>query len=129
LLKTQIEVQEQTFQHISREIHDNINLSLTLAKLNLNTLNWEDLLQVKCAVKSSVETLGTAIVDLSNLSKSTSTDTIKNLGLLTSIQLEIERIRSTNKFLINLNVFGDPFYLDSEKELIMFRIIQEAFNN
>ena len=35
LLKTRLEIQEQTFQAISREIHDNINLSLTLAKLNL----------------------------------------------------------------------------------------------
>ena len=40
ILKTQLEIQEQTLQHISREIHDNINLSLTLAKLNLNTLDW-----------------------------------------------------------------------------------------
>ena len=40
ILKTQLEIQEQTLQHISREIHDNINLSLTLAKLNLNTFDW-----------------------------------------------------------------------------------------
>ena len=30
LLETQLEIQEQTFQNISREIHDNIGLSLTL---------------------------------------------------------------------------------------------------
>ena len=40
-MAAQLEIQEDTFQHISREIHDNINLSLTLAKLNLNTLNWD----------------------------------------------------------------------------------------
>jgi len=42
LLTTQLEIQEQTFQNISREIHDNIGLSLTLAKLNLNTINWNN---------------------------------------------------------------------------------------
>lgn len=42
LLKTKLEIQEQTFQHISGEIHDNISLSLTLAKLNLNTIEWHD---------------------------------------------------------------------------------------
>src|SRR4030095_2533897 len=42
LLATQLEIQEQTFQNISREIHDNISLSLTLAKLQLNTLNLND---------------------------------------------------------------------------------------
>ena len=40
LLTTKLEIQEQTFQHISREIHDNISLSLTLVKLHLNTFEW-----------------------------------------------------------------------------------------
>ena len=34
LLQTKLEMQENTFQKISREIHDNISLGLTLAKLN-----------------------------------------------------------------------------------------------
>jgi signal transduction histidine kinase len=35
LLKTQIEVQEETLNHISREIHDNITQVLSFVKLNL----------------------------------------------------------------------------------------------
>src|SRR5437868_8710337 len=50
LLSTQIEIQENTFQQISREIHDNINLELTLAKLILNTLDWTYLDGVKIQV-------------------------------------------------------------------------------
>jgi two-component system, NarL family, sensor kinase len=42
LMTAQLEIQEQTFQHISREIHDNISLNLTLAKLQLNTFDWND---------------------------------------------------------------------------------------
>ncbi|MFM7979443.1 MAG: histidine kinase, partial [Candidatus Fonsibacter sp.] len=38
LLKSQIQVQENTFQNISREIHDNIGQKLTLAKLHLNAI-------------------------------------------------------------------------------------------
>ena len=38
ILKSQIQVQEQTFQNISREIHDNIGQKLSLAKLQLKTL-------------------------------------------------------------------------------------------
>src|SRR6476659_6917468 len=41
LLRSQIEIQEQTFQNISREIHDNIGQKLTLAKLHLNTLSQD----------------------------------------------------------------------------------------
>lgn len=53
LLRTQIEIQEQTFQNISRDIHDNISLSLTLAKLNLNTLDWLDIESAYRSVKTS----------------------------------------------------------------------------
>ena len=37
LLRAQLEIQEQTFQNISQEIHDNIGQMLSLVKLNLNT--------------------------------------------------------------------------------------------
>src|ERR1700759_398478 len=57
LLKTQVEIQEQTFQNISREIHDNISLSLTLAKLHLNTLDWNNLSKAPGLVKSLVDIL------------------------------------------------------------------------
>ena len=40
ILNTQLEIQEQTFRNISKEIHDNIGMSLTLAKLNLNMLTF-----------------------------------------------------------------------------------------
>src|SRR6187397_2089403 len=42
LLETEIEIQEQTFQLISKEIHDNITQSLSLANLTLNCLDLGD---------------------------------------------------------------------------------------
>ncbi|MBS1565400.1 MAG: DUF2572 family protein, partial [Bacteroidetes bacterium] len=42
LLSTQLEMQEQTMKHISREIHDNISALLSMAKLNLRGIGEED---------------------------------------------------------------------------------------
>src|SRR5450755_3837814 len=39
LLKTRLEIQEQTFRNISQEIHDNIGQVLSLAKLNISTMD------------------------------------------------------------------------------------------
>src|SRR6267154_750442 len=39
LLRSQLEIQEQIFTHISQEMHDNISQVLSLVRLNLNTLN------------------------------------------------------------------------------------------
>src|SRR5687768_12655611 len=78
LLSTQLEIQEQTFQNISREIHDNIGLSLTLAKLNLNTLlyNKSDIDKIN----SSIELIGEALNDLSDISKSLNPEIINSNG-------------------------------------------------
>ena len=61
ILNTQLELQEQTFSDISREIHDNIGMSLTLAKLNLNTLRPDDAAQSAFQVNSSIDLISKAI--------------------------------------------------------------------
>jgi len=129
LLHTQLEIQEQTLQHISREIHDNINLSLTLAKLNLNTFDWTYPDKTKNKIDSSLQQISKAIVDLSDLSKGMNSELIINQGLIEVLKKEINRLKDLNLFELDYVITGSPVFLDSQKELVIFRIIQEAFNN
>jgi two-component system, NarL family, sensor kinase len=129
LLSAQVEMQEVTFQHISREIHDNINLALSLAKLNLHTIQSNDEPDIKNQIECSLEQISKAICDLSDISKSLNSDLILNQGLLKALQIEFDRITRMNVFQLKYRVTGDPVFMDSNKELIVFRIIQEAINN
>jgi two-component system NarL family sensor kinase len=129
LLLTQVEIQENTFQKISREIHDNISLSLTLAKLNLNTLEWNHLDKLKSQINASLEQISKAIIDLSDISKSLNSELIINQGLIKALEKELEKIREMNFFQLKFSVTGDPVFMDSNKELVILRIVQEAFNN
>ena len=129
LLKAQVEIQENTFENISREIHDNINLSLTLAKLNMNTINWNEKNKSATLIHSSVDLLSKAINDLSDISKSMNPDVISNQGLLDAINKEVEKVRNTGVFDIDFLISGNPIFLDAQKELIIFRIVQESLNN
>jgi signal transduction histidine kinase len=129
ILKTQLEMQEQTLQHISREIHDNISLSLTLAKLNLNTLDWNDPAQTKSQLDSSLEQISKAIADLSDISKGMNSELIANQGLIEVLEKETKRLKELNLFELGYMITGSPVFMDSQKELVIFRIIQEAFNN
>ncbi|HTF30250.1 MAG TPA: hypothetical protein VK625_15470, partial [Flavitalea sp.] len=54
LLHIQLEIQEQTFQEVSKEIHDNISLGLTLSKLHLNTLHTPDQAEFEEKIEVSV---------------------------------------------------------------------------
>jgi two-component system NarL family sensor kinase len=129
LLTTQLEIQEQTFQNISREIHDNIGLSLTLAKLNLNTIDWNNAGHSQEKVGGSINFISRAIEDLSYISKALHTGFIEENGLLKALELEINKIQKLGIFNIRYDVTGSPVYMQTQKELVIFRIIQEVLNN
>jgi two-component system NarL family sensor kinase len=129
LLKTQLEIQEHTFDNISQEIHDNISLSLTLAKLNLNTVNINNKFLTTDAIENSVALISNAINGLSNISKSLNSEVISSHGLITALELEISKIKKCGKHEITFDVTGEPVFLEPQKELVLFRITQEALNN
>lgn len=127
-LKIELEIQEETFLHISKEIHDNICLSLTLAKLHLNTYLINENKRIE-EIENSIDILSKSLLDLHDLSKSVDGEVIKKHGLIYSLEQEIEKLRKTTKLDINENIQGELIYLEPDKELMVFRIIQESFNN
>jgi hypothetical protein len=129
LLNTQLEIQEQTLQTISREIHDHICLNLTLAKLNLITLDNKNKKETTDRINSSIDILGRSIHELSDISHSMNPEIIESQGLIKALELEIEKIRKPGLFNIQFHINGNPVFMDSQKELFIFRIIQETFNN
>lgn len=129
LLKTQVEIQEQTFKNIAQEIHDNINLSLTLAKLNLYMLGQNGPERSPDTINRSIGLISSAITDLSAISRGLNSEVICQQGLLRALQHEVDRIGRNTNLIIHLVISGEPVYLDSSRELFIFRIVQEAFNN
>ena len=129
MLQSQLEIQEQTFENISREIHDNIGQKLTLAKLHLNTLNIDDKYKATTQLDDSIIIISEAINDLSDISRSMSSEIIQNNGIIKALEFEISQLKKSSLYQIHLIVTGDPIFLDSKKDLVLFRIIQEALNN
>ena len=129
LLQSHLEIQEQTFQNISREIHDNIGQKLTLAKLHLNTLNYTDTVKTVTQVNGSVNMISEAINDLSDISRSMSSENILNNGLIKALEFEVAQMDKPGLYDIHLSVTGNTLFLDASKELVLFRIFQEALNN
>jgi len=129
LLKSQLEIQEQTFRHISQEIHDNIGQMLSLAKLNLATMNASQPLGLEQKIADSKKLVSQAIYDLRDLSHGLSTDYIADLGLVRGIEHELDMVRKSGGYETALNIDGVPYLLDKQKELIIYRIIQQTLNN
>ena len=129
LLQTQIEIQEQTLKTVAQEIHDNIGQILSLAKLNLNTFPVITDAAIQARVDDTKQLIGKAIVDLRDLSRSLNGDKINELGLEQAISSELKILQNTGKFSTGLLITGSPYKLDSKKEMVLFRMVQEAMNN
>ena len=129
LLRAQLEIQEQTFKTISQEIHDNVGQMLSLAKLNLNTIDLQNQERAAEKVESARNLVGKAINDLRDLSKTLNTDTIAAAGLLNAIEAELHQLEKTGTLKTTFHLSGTHLKLDAQKELILFRIVQEALHN
>jgi two-component system, NarL family, sensor kinase len=128
LLKTQMEIQEQTFKTISQEIHDNIGQMLSLAKLNLSKFEM-DRQNSDEAVLSAKDLVSHAVTSLRDLSKTLNTDTISTIGLVKSIELELQLVEKTTGIKTRMQSNGHATKLSPQQELILFRIVQEGLHN
>jgi two-component system NarL family sensor kinase len=129
LLKTQLEIQEYTFQYISREIHDNIGQFISLAKLHLNTLEIKENASATQRVDDAVELLTRALDELRDLSRSLSSEIIRNGGLTKAIEQLVTQLQKLAIGEVVYEISGDYQFLDEQKEIFILRILQEAINN
>ncbi len=128
LLMNKLQIQEQTFQNISREVHDNIGQKLTLAKLQLNTLVHTDP-EINERIKVVVQIITESLNDLRDISRSLSSEIIINNGLIKALENEINHLNKSCQYSIKLIITGEPIFMDSETELVIFRMIQESLSN
>ncbi|HZX58288.1 MAG TPA: ATP-binding protein [Mucilaginibacter sp.] len=129
LLKTQLEIQEQTFEYVSKEIHDNITQVLSFVKLSLGTMGNTLEPDKKAKVNESRELIAQSINDLRDLSKSMSFEHISSIGLAKTIETEVERINKSGLLKVFFSIEGQIYAIGEQQELVLFRILQEALNN
>ena len=128
LLRTQLEIKEQTLKNVSQEIHDNIGQTLSLARMTLNIMAMEQDGNPE-KINQSQALVGKAIQDLRDLSKTLNADMLLFSGLLPALEAELKAIEKTGVFDTELFIEGQAFKMDPQKELILYRIVQEALQN
>lgn len=128
-LRSQLEIQENTFKTIGQELHDNIGQMLSVVKLSLSALPLEKEHKATEMVKGSQEVLNKAIIDLSHLTKSLHTERIIDVGLPESIRAELLAVKRAGLIKVFFKVIGEEFFFDEQKSIFLFRIFQETLNN
>ena len=127
LLKTQIEIKEQTMSNISRELHDNFGQIASLIKINLGMMKVKD--KDNEAVNESLDLVKQLILDIKSLSTTLKGENLKRFGLLNMIDKDMARISKLDSIHLSRTGIDSIPNLESEKEVFLYRISQEIFNN
>ncbi len=129
LLKSRLEIQEQTLQHVSRELHDNIGQVASLIKINLNTIQLQQPAAAETKLENTKILTRQLITDLKLLSTSLNTDKITRVGLMRALQNETENLERTGVFKAQFLQHSEVPVITDEKTIILFRMAQEILNN
>lgn len=128
LIYAEVRAQEAVFRMISREIHDNIGLSLTTIKLFLYRIGMGPQEEANM-IRGSINMLSRVIDQLRHICRGMNGDVLEDQGLVNALQQEIERINQLNQIRIVMHVEGEQVNFDSSREVIVLRMIQESINN
>lgn len=127
LRQSKIEVQEATYSVLSKELHDNVGQLLSTAKMLLG-LTERKLDQSPDTLHTANETLGKAIYELRMLSRSLDKDWLEQFNFSENLTAEIRRINSGG--IISAEYIGSlSIPLNAEKQILLFRVVQEAIQN
>ena len=128
ILQSRLEMQEQTFETISQEIHDNVGQLLSLAKVQLSTAEQNPAAN-KTLIAEIKTNIGNALTDLRDIAKSLSAGRLQQLSLEQAIEQELQRMGRHGLLKTQLNIQGEEQPLAEQKKIIVFRMAQECFQN
>ncbi|XLS30819.1 sensor histidine kinase [Flavobacteriaceae bacterium M23B6Z8] len=130
LLKTQIEIQEQTMKSFGREIHDSVGQKLTLSSIYLQQLIFDE---KSPEIDPELEHINTiideAIKELRQLSRSLTDYTIKTVDLEQLVAQECEKINELKKYEITFRYEKVQSSIPYTVKSVVIRIVQEFFTN
>lgn len=124
LLHSKLEIQEQTFTEISKELHDNVGQLLSLASLQLGMAQNQSIPLEK--IKQNIDT---ALGDLRNISKSLNGEYIQQFSIAEFLQNIKNQLDGTETIDFQIEQIGERYTLAIPKKIILIRVLQEAIQN
>ena len=129
ILKTQLEVQEQTMQTIGADLHDNIGQLLSLTSLTLNSIEIEEANKAQQKIDTALDLNSRCIKELRLLGKLLQGEQLIGNGLTEAIGHEIAWIEKAGQYQVSYQTENFSADSNTDKDLLVFRILQEVLNN
>ncbi len=130
LLNASIRLQEEERQRIAADLHDDAGPLLATARLylNENLVNLDKSTQLQ-SIYNAKQIIDDTIQLIRNISHSLMPPTLKNFGLESAVNDLFQKISGSGSMNASSRFHDYRERLQSENELIIFRVIQELVNN
>lgn len=120
--------QEQERSRLARDLHDGLGGLLSGTKIQLSTLNTKIPAENKSEMSKSMEHLDNAVDELRRVAHNLMPDLLIKYGLEEALKEYANRM-STDQLDIAVQFLGYTHTLEQDKQLLVYRIIQELVNN
>ncbi len=129
LLESKLKIQEETFQAISQNLHDNIGSNISTAMLLLYKDEHTNEQEMEDNRREALGMLDRIVDDLKNIARSLNAGYLEDIGLSEAIRHRIEQLERFKRFEIDFFNNDMPHRLDRHKQVMLFYIFQESINN
>ena len=129
IAKAEQEIKEQTMQTIGADLHDNVGQLLSLTSLTLKSIDPEEPSKSASKVNSAIELISHSIQEMRLLGRLLQGEQLISQGLDEAIRHEIRWMEKSGKYTVIYLCEVELPASNPDKDLIIFRILQEILNN
>lgn len=124
-----LRAQEEERRRLARDLHDEVNQSLTAILLRLEALSHAPPQQLDEEVGELKRLVNQAMDELLKLARQLRPSALDDHGLTSAIVSQVRRFSSQTGIKAELKTSGDPIELESDQEIAVYRFAQEALSN
>lgn len=123
-----VEGQEEERKRIASELHDGLGILLSVTKMRFSTIR-DSSPENKELLESASSMLEQASGEVRRISHNMMPGLLTKLGFYEAVEDLFERVGDSGEIKVTCNIIGNQERLPENKEIMLYRIIQELVNN
>ncbi|MBT1706191.1 sensor histidine kinase [Chryseosolibacter indicus] len=127
MLEAELQSQESERRRLAADLHDSIGGMLSTIRVGITTIAKK--LPEPGQVDQTKQMLDDTISSVRRISRDLMPSTLEKFGLLNALTELCERFQATSGIVIHFTEEGSYQTMDKNRELMVFRIVQELINN
>lgn len=130
IIKNTIQSQEKERKRIAQDLHDEVGAMLSVVKLNVGRIERKiEETKTKDLTSETKSYLDDVILQVRRISRGLLPPSLEKLGLYHALEEMSKWVNKGDELQIECWKSGEQFRFESQRELALFRVIQELLNN